>query len=137
MQYEAIRSERTALEGIAATIESARNHVNALADRANRLSDRHNTLAGRINGNVEAINTTAGREFKQGLFTSDMKGMRIDVFEYTSMDDLVHVLAHELGHALGIGHNENPDAIMYGLNSSRSTVLAPEDLAQLAEVCGI
>lgn len=134
-EHRALQQEGAALETSVAALESKRIAVNAMAARANMLSDRYNQLIGEVKANVDAINTTAGREFKQGLFTRDASGVRIDVFEYKDQTDLVHVLAHELGHALGIPHNGNPKSIMYGLNSSDSAVLSGEDIAALKETC--
>ena len=45
------------------------------------------------------------------------------------------VLVHELGHALGIGHVENPDSIMYSYSIGETLTLSEEDLAALKEVC--
>ncbi|MGO9139739.1 MAG: matrixin family metalloprotease, partial [Syntrophales bacterium] len=44
-------------------------------------------------------------------------------------------LAHEFGHALGLKHNDNPQAIMYRLMQSDSLNLAPDDIAALKERC--
>jgi hypothetical protein len=135
-KFAEIHQEEARLDASAAALEKDRLTVNSLANRANRLSRRFNGLADRMNSHVAAINTTAGREFKQGLFTHDSSGTRIDVYEYTSPEDLVHVLAHEFGHALGIDHNDNPASIMYGVNSSPSAALTPEDLRELHQRCG-
>lgn len=134
-QYQALQRETAALEDAAAELERKRLAVNELAKRANSYTDRYNEAVEEVNANIEEYNTNAGREFKQGLFVEDRYGRRIDVYTYAGPRDLVHVLAHEFGHALGILHNPDPASIMYGVNSSEIVTLSTADLASLHSVC--
>ncbi len=51
-------------------------------------------------------------------------GQEVDVFT---------VALHEAGHALGLGHSDNPNAVMYPYYR-RSTTLAEEDIASIREL---
>ncbi|ATO19097.1 hypothetical protein BS636_05185 [Acinetobacter sp. LoGeW2-3] len=49
------------------------------------------------------------RQFHKGIF----KGDEIHVYQFDAQDDLRLTLAHELGHALGLLHHGDPEALMY------------------------
>jgi predicted Zn-dependent protease len=53
-------------------------------------------------------------------------------------DELMLVLAHEMGHALGIGHVDNPQSVMYRLmgNQARPGLeLTEDDRYALMDIC--
>jgi len=119
------------------SLERKRLALNALADQANMLGERYNRLVENVNGRVGVINQTAGREFEEGLYTATLFSARIDIYEYSDRQELVRVLAHELGHSLGLEHNQNENSIMYELNTSENIQPTAEDLAELTLRCGI
>lgn len=107
-----------------------------LADKINELSDRGNQLVELYNKEVADFNSQFGfsREFTQG----DYQGDKINIYKFSDEKELENVLAHELGHALSIGHVDDESSVMYYLleDTGTSPVLSVEDREALFEVCG-
>lgn len=118
-------------------VEAKRQEVNRLAAEINALIDKYNLLVDRINDNVDAINNNGlvGTEFEEGTYISDASGTRIDIYQFDSKTAFLRVLAHELGHALGLDHVEGEESIMNPINRGEEFALTEEDLVALAEIC--
>jgi predicted Zn-dependent protease len=97
----------------------------------------YNALVRQANSKIDIINQSADKEFEQGDYVSDSEGQRINVYEFEGKAKLVRLLAHEMGHALGIDHNDDPASIMYYLNQGKGMKLSSADLAALKKVCRV
>lgn len=94
-----------------------------------------NAGVSQINQIVNAFNSTAGGDFEEGQYVRDASGStHIDIYAYKDQSELLHSLAHEFGHSLGLDHNQNPASIMFPYNKN-SDVLSSDDLAALKVAC--
>ncbi|MDO8592808.1 MAG: matrixin family metalloprotease [bacterium] len=139
-EFAILDQERQSLNDLAAGIKQKQDSLNKTADDINALASVMNKLIRQLNlsvNNYNAVGAGASGEFQEGQYTSDSSGEKIDIFQYDSQEMLIRVLAHELGHALGLEHLNNPKAIMYYLNESGNSQITADDLTELKLVCKI
>jgi hypothetical protein len=134
-EYDESVREKRSLDASTKALEDLRVALNQLGDRMNGLRDRYNRIADDVNDDVAAINRHAGQEFEQGQYVEAGSARRIDIFEFKDRDDLVRVLAHELGHAYGLGHIDDPASIMYPTNSKGTMAVGRVDAEALKGLC--
>ena len=80
--------------------------IETLNQEVNRL----NTLNQQLSQQISAFNRQfVGKQFDKGIFN----GKQIIIYEFSSIEDLRLTLAHEFGHALGLGHHDDPYGLMY------------------------
>ena len=132
----AVQAERNQLDSMRRDLESDRVSVESLGASVRSLAEKGNSLAEAHNRNVATFNTLYGapRTFHKGEFD----GREITVFEFHDMRDFTMVIAHELGHALGIGHVHDPTAIMHAVGGEQAIEplgLTAADLAALRAAC--
>jgi hypothetical protein len=118
-------------------LEAKRNRVNMLADEANSLAGIVNTLAERIGGEIETYNGTRGMEsFITGLYSEEGAKRSVDIYQFSDMRELILILTHELGHALGLTHASSEEAIMFERIAKQEKRLSSEDTRMFSDRCG-
>jgi hypothetical protein len=122
-------------------LQAEQKDLSAKEDEVNALVVSINSLVDSLNLSVDKFNTTSssrGESFEEGVYSTNGADVNeINIYEFSSRAKLVRVLAHELGHALGLGHVADPKAIMYEKNQSGNGTLTPDDLAALKAKCEI
>ncbi len=111
------------------------NEINRFMDDLNEKIDQKNRLIKEYN------NTFSGtRRFTQGTYQWVGNRRWINVFQFSGQRELELVLAHEMGHAIGIDHVDNPQSVMHHLMGNQSgpeLQFTDEDILALEKICGI
>jgi hypothetical protein len=132
-----VDSTRGALAMQFGGIKMIETAVNSDVDTLNALGTTLNQLIVQLNINVDQYNragATIGR-YEEGLYIISGGIQTIEIYKYTNHAQLVSLLAHELGHALGLEHVADPESLMYPVNRGRGLNLTGKDLAELVRVC--
>ncbi|KKT13873.1 MAG: Peptidase M10A and M12B matrixin and adamalysin [Parcubacteria group bacterium GW2011_GWC1_43_30] len=139
-QFNQLEAERVELEKEMAELKILETQLNEMVREINKLVGSLNRLIKSLNLNVGAYNTigaSRGETFVGGIYHSAEGVREINVYEFSNRDKLVRVLAHEFGHALGLEHVEDRNAMMYKLNEGDARVLSKSDLVALKALCKI
>lgn len=136
-ERQKIEEERKNLESEKSILDSQRLALNDRASKLNSLGNAVNNLGRKLSITVDIHNQRfgEGREFEQGQTIGKKE---INIYQFDTIGDLRLVLAHELGHAIGLEHVENPKSLMYYLmdkQNPQNPVLSQEDILALNDGC--
>jgi len=139
-EYAHLQEEKAALQAESAELQELTGRLNGYVSDINALVVALNRLVASLNldvANYNEIGAARGREFNEGVYEENGGDRKIDIYEFNGRQQLVRLLAHELGHALGLEHVMDPKAIMYKLNQGANETLTNADLAELKAHCAI
>ncbi|HMO78473.1 MAG TPA: matrixin family metalloprotease [Candidatus Paceibacterota bacterium] len=129
------RKQKALAEELAGLIDQEKelnsriNAINEQGERGNRLIERYNEEVVRYNEIYGNLNI-----YTQGDFQRD----RINIYKFSDTTELTRVIAHEFGHALGLGHVDDESSVMYYLMTEQSgpSQLSAEDKKAFILACG-
>lgn len=107
--------------------------INAQLRHMNQKIEEKNVLIQEYNRTYSGT-----KRFTQGSYEHSGDSKWINVFQFANREELELVIAHEVGHALGLDHVENPASVMHHLMGQQvrtELVLTAEDLNALRKAC--
>lgn len=117
--------------------ESLRNEaaeLDSIAAKLGQSTDQYNEEVTTLNQTINSFDIQIQGKPEEGLYERNGREESITIFLHNTKQEFIHTLTHEFGHALGLEHVKNADAIMF---SKTNNVITPseDDLTQLNEIC--
>ncbi len=106
--------------------------LNAKAQQLNLSTHDYNTGVAALNQDINQFNSALTKKPEEGIYNGGNN--TITIYFANNHQELLHTLAHEFGHSLGMEHVNNAIAIMYSYTTN-SVMVTSEDRQQLNYVC--
>jgi hypothetical protein len=136
--YDALEAKKQDLILLADANVAKQQSINDLVKKINVLVAKEKKAVAKYNAKQATYESTYGatKQFDQGVYS----GKDITIYQFRGHDDLVLVLAHELGHALGLDHASQPQSLMYYLLSQQNLnhpAPSAEDMTAVQKRCQV
>ena len=148
-EVERLRQLEAEVDQLRASANATAVEVNRLVDALNRETEAHNLRVDEANRRRAAIRDAYPIQVVQsGEYLESTRGIgpltlsrdaEIRIYQFEDRDHLTLVVAHELGHALGLGHTGIEGTLMAAEGVGAAGMGPPdvtaEDVAALRELC--
>lgn len=124
-EYDKLEKER-------AELQTEADQLNSLAKKLNLTSESYSLGVGKLNSAIDTFNQELTSKPEEGIFMGDKN--RIEIYFGSNQQELVHTLAHELGHAIALDHNSDQKSIMFAY-TSRTVKPTSADIDALNAIC--
>ncbi len=133
--FTELENERRAINQLLKKIQQKEQDLQVQVKKLNQLADELNQLVDSYNEEVNRYNAIYGS--REAYTQGDFDYERINIYKFSNDEELVKVLAHEFGHALGIDHVDDEKAIMFHLMDDERSEVPPTvaDLEAFTLVC--
>ena len=127
------RVSRDELEGVLEETEYVWEEPSGIYTMFDQVNDNADITVNLIDLEQDIV---PGAAYDKGDY--DRRSGELNIYQYDNTADLRLVLAHEFGHALGMGHVNDDQAIMSDIlyqDAGTQPSLSSQDLAEFARVC--
>jgi hypothetical protein len=136
-EHDALSAEREAIDRTREELDAKHKALEEITQMLESLQAQSKTLVTTYNLNATTYKALYGVNIP--FHKGEYNGESITIFQFHNIDDLLLVIAHEMGHALGLNHVKAPEAIMHALMGSQDLnhlILTPADTQALQTTCG-
>jgi len=135
-----LEEQKSKLEAMQSDLRNKKQDVDDVCNEAERMIIDLNNRKEILNSDIATFNRKNEqlKEFKRGLYTKDGEIEKIEIYHYDNDKGLVLTLTHEIGHALGLHHSDDPQSIMFPrrTNQNGDTVaLSKKDVKAIRKMC--
>lgn len=133
-EYQKLAQQQNNLTKEQTNLQAQADSLNQIARNLNLSTEDYNTEVGKLNNTISIFGQALAQKPEEGLFNPNSN--LINIYFVNNHNELIHTLAHELGHALGLQHNQNKLSIMYPY-STQSIIPSIDDVNSLKEICSM